>query len=334
MGRALVEACTSNKNLGQLSVESAISPTQAAAIFASYPVVDFVARVAMVQHSSGMQCAVGTVVGLLENPSDTSGPRIASLFVDTSQEGFWGEDSHDVGMYSLASALASHKALHDLTFTCPDVLAASVVSRPCAACVGLTSLTFKDCRMDQGYVPGLGKLLRTATSLSALVITNASPLFDDDADGDSSVVEPLRLGLASSRTLSRLVLHCGLCIVPQCFARLLASLVAHLSLTTCDFLGELYQYMNLNLAEEIFLPPACPQLGQVLADIVMACASPDVPLRSLRVPVIGKGEAAPEVELAPLFRTLLASTACSPSNGLTSLDIVVASAPSVAFVAD
>ena len=207
--RALVDACTLNKKLAVLSVESTILPTHAAAIFASCPAVDFVARVAIVQHSSGMQCPVGTIVGLLENCSDNSGPRVASLSVRTSHPGFWGDASPDVGMCSLASALASHKALHNLTFTCSDVLAALTVSRMCASCVWLTSFTFKDCRTDQGWVPGLGELLCAATSLYALVVTSSNTestlLVVDSADGDSSVVEPLCIGLASSRTLSKLV---------------------------------------------------------------------------------------------------------------------------------
>lgn len=156
-------------------------------------------------------------------------------------------------------------------------------------------------------------------------------MFEDDADGDSSVVEPLCFGLASSRTLSKLVLECGLCCVPQCFARLLASLVAHPSLTICDFLGD-YSFKDWNLDGLVF-PPACRQLGQALADIAIACASPDVPLRSLRVPVFGKGEAAADVELAPLFGALpVVSAACSPSHGLTRLEIVVSFVPSVVFV--
>ena len=52
MNRALVEACTLNKQLAQLSVESAILPKLAAAIFASCPDVDFAARVSMERYPS------------------------------------------------------------------------------------------------------------------------------------------------------------------------------------------------------------------------------------------------------------------------------------------
>ena len=171
LSSALVEACASNPKLAQLSVESAISLTQAEAVFASCPAVDFVARVAMVQRSLGMHCTVKTIVGLLENSSDVSGRRVVSLSLNTSHAGFWGDAFRDVGMYSLASALASHKALQHLTFTCPDVLAAPVVSRLCAACVGLTSLTFKNCRMEQAAFRGW----ESCCALPHLFLPSSSP---------------------------------------------------------------------------------------------------------------------------------------------------------------
>ena len=250
----------------------------------------------------------------------------------TLRIGFGGDTSRDVGMYSLASALASHQALQNLTFHCPDVLDAPLVSRLCIACVRLTKVTFNRCRMNRDWVPGLGELLSAATSLSSLVVITPRnndflPFIEDDADGDSSVVEPLCFGLASSRSLFKLVLDCGLGSAPHCLARVPAALVAHPSLKMCDFRGRHEaRYHNA-------LRPACPQLGQALGDVIMACKSPDVPLRSLTVPALGKGEAAADVELAPLFRALL-SAASSPSNGLTSLEIEVASVPFVAFLAD
>lgn len=259
------------------------------------------------------------------NPGGVPGlPRVASLDVASERlrAGFWEQPTVGAGVDAFAAALAHHASCTTLRLGIPHVLDDASASRLCAAFTRLTNLRLHWCCVHAAWFSGLGALLHASPALTSLSIANTcgTPLFGDD---DETRIEPFCSGLASSRSLSSVYFSFSFNHAPRCYARLLASLVAHPTLITCTI---------LRLGHVAPSKQSSPQVGKALADLVAASAEVDVPLRTLHVPTCGTEDIAAEVELGPLMHALRRVPAARSSPKL-SLHIQLMSLPSLDFAA-